>query len=126
MDATEITRRVDEYIELRTRRKALAAQVAEMEKNEKKLKASLIELSFALQAKTMGGNLGHVQRQRKPKPVPKNWDLVYAYIKQFDAFDLLQKRLTETAVKSRWEDGVDVPGIEAFPVDDLTVVGDKE
>lgn len=126
MDAIEITQRVDEYIELRTRRKKLAAEVATLEAEEKKKKKELIEISISIQTKTLPGHLGHVERNRKSKPTVKNWDAVYAYIRQYDAFDLVQRRLTEAAVKMRWEDGVQIPGIEVFPVDDLTVVGEKE
>lgn len=126
MDAKEITRRVDEYIEVRTRRKELASATAALEEVEKKLKKQLIEISFSIETKTLPGKLGHVERTRKVKPTARNWDAVYEYIHKYKAFDLLQKRLTETAVKSRWDDSVQIPGIEAFPVDDLTVVGESE
>jgi hypothetical protein len=36
---------------------------------------------------------------------------------------LLQKRIGEKAVEERWEDGISVPGVVTFPVDNLTVVG---
>jgi hypothetical protein len=37
------------------------------------------------------------------------------------AWDIMQKRLTQTAIDLRWEDGVSIPGVEAFPVDDLSI-----
>ena len=48
---------------------------------------------------------------RKQKPFISDWAALNNYIREHDATDLLQKRLTESAVKLRWEDGVAVPGV---------------
>jgi hypothetical protein len=52
-----------------------------------------------------------------------DWEEVYKYIKANDAFDLLQRRLTETAVKLRWDDGIRLPGIETLRVYDVSISG---
>jgi hypothetical protein len=33
------------------------------------------------------------------------------YIREHGALDLLQRRLTESAVKLRWDDGIQIPGV---------------
>lgn len=45
------------------------------------------------------------------KPYIADFALLEAYIREHGALDLLHRRLTESAVKARWEDGIQVPGI---------------
>ena len=46
----------------------------------------------------------------------KDWAAVYAHIVETKDFSLLEKRIGKAACKERWEQGVDVPGVEKFPV----------
>jgi len=55
------------------------------------------------------------------QPVPESWDDIYDYIETNDAFDLLQRRLSVTAVKERWDAGVTIPGIGKFDSVDLSL-----
>ena len=41
---------------------------------------------------------------------------VYNFILRNDRFDLLQRRLSDAAVKEMWQDGQSVPGVEPFNV----------
>lgn len=56
------------------------------------------------------------------KPVPEDWDAIHRYIKEFDAIDLVHKRLTESAVQLRWDDGVTIPGVGDKIVEKVKVV----
>lgn len=47
-------------------------------------------------------------------PRVENWDATYKYIKRTGAFELLQRRLNNAAVKERLEDGKTVPGVGSF------------
>lgn len=49
--------------------------------------------------------------QEKEKPFIVDYGLLEKYIVENKAIDLLQKRLTESAVKLRWADGVAIPGV---------------
>jgi hypothetical protein len=60
------------------------------------------------------GKTHQLKISRSEHPVPKNWPKIYDYIVKNKAFDLLQKRLSSTAVKARWKDKKVVPGIEKF------------
>lgn len=44
-------------------------------------------------------------------PVAQDWNAIHEYIKDNDAIDLVHKRLTESAVKLRWDDGIAIPGV---------------
>ena len=112
---------VDEYADTREQRLALQRQVDKLDEKEKGLKAKLIESLVAASATAIGGQRMIVTLVPKEKPVAKDWKSLYAFIVANDAWDLLQKRLTETAVKARWEEGIVVPGVEKFPVNDLSI-----
>jgi hypothetical protein len=50
------------------------------------------------------------------KTIPRvaDWDKLYAFVKKTGSFDLLQRRLTDSAIQERWEAGKSVPGVETF------------
>jgi hypothetical protein len=45
------------------------------------------------------------------KPYISAWDELEKYIRENDAVDLLERRLSKKAVVLRWDDGVPVPGV---------------
>ncbi len=50
----------------------------------------------------------------KQVPQVKDWDKFYAFVKKTGQFDLVQRRLADTAIRERWDNGKEVPGVEAF------------
>jgi hypothetical protein len=121
METKELSTLVDAYHEARELR-LTADKTAERAKDiENSLKESIIAELTSSKAKSAGGSICTVNLQEKMKPTAKDWKLIYEYIKENDAFDLLQRRLTETAVAVRWDDKIQIPGIEAFPVYTLTI-----
>lgn len=112
---------IDSWGTARTNRLAEAKKVEALEVTEKKLKALVIAKMMESKQTSTGGQKYGANYSRKEKPTTGDWQKLYAYIKENDAFDLLQKRLTETAVTARWEDGEEIPGIVKFPVDDITM-----
>jgi hypothetical protein len=70
----------------------------------------------SLPADTSGvaGKVARVQVDTKPVPQVKDWDAFYKYVARNKAFELLQRRLSDGAVKERWENGKVVPGVERF------------
>jgi hypothetical protein len=67
------------------------------------------------------GKLAQVTRSEKPVPKVTDWDALYAHIKKTGAFELLQKRPTESAFAERWDAGKSVPGTEKFTKVSLSV-----
>ena len=43
-----------------------------------------------------------------------DWALLYQYIKERDAWDLLQRRVSDTAWRGRLEEGAEVPGVGTY------------
>jgi hypothetical protein len=121
MDTQDLTMLVDKFGEVRDTRLAADKAAEKLKEQENLLKEQIIT---ALRDSDSGGITGShfgVKLQKKDKVVVTDWAPVYAYIKDNDAFDLLHKRITEGAVKLRWEDGVQIAGLETYPVYDLTV-----
>jgi hypothetical protein len=46
--------------------------------------------------------------------VVEDWPKLYAHIKKTGEFELMQRRLGETAVKERWDADKQVPGVGRF------------
>jgi hypothetical protein len=111
---------VDEYLEARNQRLTLARAVDNLEKQEAALK-KLIEKELQGIGGDYKGDRFRVTVTEEIKPTAEDWGLVHHYIIANNAFDLLQKRLTESAVKARWEDGIAIPGIAKFPVTKLSI-----
>jgi hypothetical protein len=93
----------------RAERLKLQAKADLLEEEEKALAATLTA------KKATSGQYGNYFLKTKTKPVPRcppeNWPQVWAYVRENNAFDLLHKRLTETAVMARINGGESVPGI---------------
>jgi hypothetical protein len=95
-------------------RLALAKVVEELEKRETALKEHLISTLPVSQATGVAGKVARVTIVPKEIPQANDWGKLYAYIKKQDAFDLLQRRLSNGAVEERWENGIEIPGVEKF------------
>ncbi len=119
--STDLIQLINRYALAREERLALQRQVDNLAKNEAIFKSNLIDklneqgLAAAASARFM------VKYTMTDKPIAGNWEEIYQYIKENDAYDLLQRRLGEAAVRARWEDGITIPGVQTFPVDKLTV-----
>lgn len=112
---------IDEYVQARDRRLELNRQADQCEKREAKLKKDIEDTLNGAGLVTGGGGAYRATLVSEVKPTATDWGLVQKYIIENNAFDLLQKRLTESAVKSRWEDNITIPGIVKFPVTKLSI-----
>lgn len=117
----ESSQLVDEYAETREARLALQRDVDKLNEQEKSLKAKIIQMLEQAGATAIGGHKMVVELVPKEKPVANDWDAVHKFIMENDAWDLMQKRLTDTAVRLRWEEGIILPGIQKFPYNDLSI-----
>jgi len=54
-------------------------------------------------------------------PTAKNWERIYEYIKEHNAFELLQRRLSAPAIREHWDAGEKIPGIDKYPIEKLSV-----
>lgn len=51
---------------------------------------------------------------KRDVPTPKDWKKIWAHIKKTGETDLVQQRLSSTAVRARWKDNKIVPGVDKF------------
>jgi hypothetical protein len=111
----------EEYLNLRAERLAIDKRAAEAKKHEDAVKQKLEKLLLDTGTTDYKGDHLRVQLEREFKPTATDWGLVQKFVIENDAFDLYHRRLTESAVKARWEDGISIPGIDKFPVDKLSI-----
>lgn len=90
--------------------------IEKLEKEYKAIAEHLIQNLPKSEANGITGKLARAEIDSKPVPTVKDWDKVYAYIKKTGSFDLLQRRLSTTAVKERWDAKRAIPGVDKFDV----------
>lgn len=108
----------EQYYTLREQRLVLQRQADALEQKEKDI---LYEITKDWDQPEYTGQEGafHLKGVGKDVPNVVDWVATLTFIKQTGQIDLLQKRLTESAVKARWDSGVDIPGV--IPVRKYTV-----
>lgn len=100
-----------QYFALREKRLQLQREADALEQQEKDI---LYELTKGLtDTKVVRSDGGYrMTADRKMTATVRDWAAVLDYIRATGQVDLLQKRLTESAVKSRWDADVIIPGVE--------------
>lgn len=94
--------------------RALDSERLNLDRQSKTIKAEFDELSASFIHDMKASGLTEFQGSRivvKQKPYISDFSALEEYIVEHRATDLLQKRLTESAVKLRWEDGIAIPGV---------------
>lgn len=105
----------------RAKRLAMDKQVEDLKSQESALKQHLIDNLPKSETTGVAGKTARVQVVVKQRVGVDNWDALYAHIKKTGSFDLLQRRVSDTAVKDRWENSKQVPGVSATPVVDVSI-----
>lgn len=108
---TELLRILKEAKELDEKRLALDRESKRIANEEDALKAEAIVLMQRLGIDSLAGDGVSANIQVKEKPYIVDYSQLEGYIVENRAIDLLQKRLTESAVKLRWADGIPIPGV---------------
>lgn len=87
---------------------------------EDNLRASLIKEMQDDGLTTLETDDLYIGLTQSVRPTIMDWGKLEEFIREHNAVDLLQKRLTESAVKLRWDDGIQVPGVGIQTVDKVT------
>ncbi len=85
------------------------------------VKSYLIDELPASKAEGVTGKVARATIVPKVIPIVEDWDKLYAFIKKNNRFDLLQRRLNETAVEEMWDAKKKVPGVGAFNAKTVSV-----
>lgn len=104
----------DLLFDLREKRLKLDKEAAKAKAAETALADHIIN-TLPKDSTGAAGKHHRVQVKLKEVPQVKDWPAFYAYVKKNNAFDLLQKRLSEGAVQERLvESKKGLPGVEIF------------
>lgn len=96
-----------------------------LKEEEVAIKQHLIDNLPISEAEGVTGKRANALITRKSVPSVKDWDKFYKHILKTKDFSLMQKRLSEAAIKDRWEAKEEVPGVEAFVVVGVSVTTKK-
>lgn len=112
---------VDQLHDVREARLALNKVVEAIKEEEQRLTDHIID---TVNADLEGGAVGKRYKaiiQRDQKPVIEDYDKFTAHIKRTGNFDLLNRAVNAAAVKERWENNKEVPGIGHFSFKKLSI-----
>lgn len=111
----------DRLFALKAERLAQQKLVDAIEAEEKALKAYIIDNLPKSEASGVAGKLARVTAITKEVPQVEDWTIFYKHLKKTGQFELIGKRLSDTAIRERWEAGKEVPGIKHFTVVTLSL-----
>lgn len=104
----------DRLYKVRQERLKQQKVVDQLAAEESALKEHIIQALPKSEASGVAGRFCRVSVVSKMVPQVKDWDTFYKYVKRTGQFDLMQRRLSDAAIKERWEAGKEVPGVEHF------------
>lgn len=105
---------IDKLFALRSQRILLGREVDARKRTEAAYAKHIVEVLQS--AKLTGGNgeKANASYKEVDEPTPKDWPQIWAYIVEHNAFDLLAKKLSGKAVRERWDQAEQIPGIGTF------------
>ncbi len=104
----------DRLYTIRQERYKIQKTVDAIKEEESALTEHLINSLPKSDATGVAGKIARATVESKRVPQATNWDQVWAYIKKNNAWELVQRRLSNEAVKERWDAGKKIPGVEVF------------
>lgn len=111
----------DLYAEVRELRLAMQKHTDAMQEREKEIREYIINNLSKSDDTGAAGKKYRAQIVRKISPSVTDWTKVWDFVKRTGRFDLLQKRVSDTAVKDMWENGQEVPGVEKFHAVEVSI-----
>lgn len=114
---------VDEFKMIEDERLKADKAAAALKVDETFVKTTIVAALKKSEVTVGGGQVYKVELTSEDQPTVKaeDWPKFYAYILKNKAFELLERRPGKAAIKERWNDGVNIPGVTRFPVDKLSV-----
>lgn len=104
----------DRLFDLRAQKSALTKQVDDLDEERKAIENYLIANLPKSEASGVSGKRARVSIILKEVPSVKDWPAFYAHVLKTRDFSLMQKRVSNEAIRERWEAKKSVPGVEAF------------
>lgn len=111
----------DKLYEIRQQRLELQRQVKQLEAEESELKQYFKEVLPTINATGVQGSVACITVTKTELPTTRDWPTLYAYIHEHKAWHLLQRRLNDAAVREMWAAQEQVPGVESFEVQKVSI-----
>lgn len=108
---------INRLADLRLERQTLAAADKTLSQEQAKLEGDLMQQMLevgTLRAASARGN--SVSIKKTLTPAVTNWDQFYDFVATSRRFDMLQRRLSATAIRDTWDAGEAVPGLSSTEV----------
>lgn len=112
---------IDELYALRAERMALSRQVDDLKAKENELRGIIIAQLRAVGLDGGKGSSANALITSSEQAQITSWPEFFAYIMENEAGDLVQKRVAIQAVRERWENGEEIPGLTKVEVVDLSL-----
>jgi len=116
-----IGQRADLYAEVRGLRLAMDKEVAAVKARESEIRESIINDLSKSDDTGAAGLKYRAQIVVKTLPKLADWGVFTSWVRKNDRFDLMQKRINETAIKDLWAERESVPGVEKINVPDVSI-----
>lgn len=103
------------YVKIRDKRRELEKQVAELKEQQDLVGSQLLEICKAEGAQTIRTQFGTVSRRVTKNYWTSDWDSFFKFLKDNDAFSLMQQRINSTNMAQFLEENPDLhpPGLNA-------------
>lgn len=111
----------DEYSRVRELRLAMQKLVDNVKERESEIREHIIQNLSKSDDTGAAGKRYRAQIVIKPQPRLSDWDKFTQFVAENNRFDLMHKRVADKPVKDIWEEGGEVPGVEAFNVVDVSI-----
>jgi len=111
MDEISTSKLSSIYLKIRDARSALKAQYEEDDKKLEEqidvIEAKLLEICKATDADSIKTQAGTVMRRVATRYWTNDWDSMYEFVKENDAYGLFEKRISQTNMKQFLEENPD-------------------
>lgn len=112
---------VDQLYKMRESRLVEEKRIDELKKKESDLRDHILKNFAKTDIEGAKGKVASASVSRKTVAQVEDWTKVFSYIAKNDAWDLLQKRMNDSAFRERIEANETIPGAQAFVVVGLSV-----
>ena len=121
MELIELSVLVDNFDRKRTERLDADKVAKSLKQDEDDMSSRIIAVLYENDTYFAAGKRVRVKLNVTTKPVATDWSVIYDYMVENDAMDLVQKRLHHAAINDRLDEGEEVPGIEFVEVTKLSI-----
>lgn len=112
---------IDTLFKMEKKRLVIEKTIDGMREQEKKLEDHILATFKKSDLEGARGKFAVAGIKTSTVPTVEDWSKLYSYIKQHDAFDMLQRRVSATAYRERLEAEEVVPGVKPFTVVKLSI-----